>query len=70
MPTIKRIKRKKGGNAFQIGFYRQGERRWLSLPSFFTRADAAEIAANVARIIEAEKAGREPVALNGVFSQQ
>ena len=59
MPTVKRIKRKRGGNAYQIGFYRQGERFWLSLPSFFNRDDANEIAANVARIIEAEKAERE-----------
>ena len=58
MASVKSIKRKYCV-AYQVAFTLHGRRRWLSLGSNYTRADAHEIARNVGAIVAAITAGRD-----------
>lgn len=56
MSTIERVKRKRGGVAWRVSFYR-GRRVKITLPQCFTKSDARALANCVDEIIAAHKRG-------------
>ncbi|MBQ9016629.1 tyrosine-type recombinase/integrase [Candidatus Saccharibacteria bacterium] len=56
MSTIERIKRKRGGVAFRVSFYR-GRRVKVTLPQCFTLSDARALANCIDEILAAQKRG-------------
>ena len=59
MATLRKRLSKRGVPAFQVGYYFQGKRRWISLDARYSERDAKEVALNVDRIVGAIATGGE-----------